>query len=526
MVKQIDFLSKINSILKSRGWVSVKSVFSGIYVKNRTFLSIKIPDECRTLFDNNEDAVECDKTECGEVFNTLPAYSWTIERDKFVLCFGKLPRYVFKINNSNYENSKKHIDTMLNAAEHYAAISDSELPLARAHYYELPSSESVFVLEQCSNELRNEFLIKMKSQNSFYLVKALSADIYQLVVVLADDSNNLLVSKDAKVINLKKDQLLEILNKDGIQCFERNEIVRKILVPKWELAAAQASCTDVVPFNKERFNQFNLSEAQLSIIALAWKKRLPITHLLNNKYSPDTMKELVSMLEAELDISDIKDNFSKESIQALHKIAAEHLSLRKYAVSGYTAQRIKSLYDNFLNAFHTQEDSLKQQGYSEQQIAFIKEIASAGKGTAKAKEKIPVLASRMKMLTETNYFADVFKFMIPSVADSDLACRVPWKSIPSQLKDSLYFSFKTFPDFSIKGTTWYALIDLCFSKADFLLYRHPQGLMIGFSHLYLTIQDNFVAIRDSAFYNLLIAEFINDFVFVNDGIPEKVFDAI
>ena len=49
--------------------------------------------------------------------------------------------------------------------------------------------------------------------------------------------------------------------------------------------------------------------------------------------------------------------------------------------------------------------------------------------------------------------------------------------------------------------------------------------MLQFGYYYLVIQDNYVAIRNSGFSNIWIAELINDKVYVNDfDFPRGLWD--
>ena len=457
---------------------------------------------------------------------TVDGQAWHLEYDGFILTFGKLPKYA-----EHQGLAKKNLDSLVEQLNSYTTMDPTALYFCRASYKITRKTYDVYRMHQIDSLTSGEIYLEMDKDNLYYLLKSEKGD-YSLIKVKDTDER-------AATTNIWTDERNQVKRIDGAtessitalvtsgkaKLFERIPEAAVENVGAWELAEVDPKTIADLFSLTTGYSEFGLDAQHKRYLANALKRKLPVAALLDNSISIATIAGIYTLLCKNIQVSELNTSFSEESIDALVRLALDGISIKKYAVPGYTAARIQKLYSDFATSFESLRSKLKSEGFSKEQIEYIREVAAEGKGISDAYNHDSVLVNRMKSLAKTGYFANLLTFMTESVTEGAVICSTLWSSVPQSLKDEYRSSFETFPEFSSHGYTWKQIIDFCFSKADAVVYRHPFGLMLQFGYYYLVIQDNYVAIRNSGFSNVWIAELINNKVYVNDfDFPRGLWD--
>lgn len=445
--------------------------------------------------------------------------SWHLEYNGLIMTFGKVPRYVF-----NQNSDSKHTDSIKSQLDNYTTADPDVLYFCRASYGTEKEQCDKYRMEPISKLIPGDIYCELNGVGLFYVLQR-QEGIHTLIRVVPPDENVkspaiFMEQQNGKMVQKElsatSDQINKAVSIGSAKLFERVPEAYTTNVAVWTQSEVDPVKMTTLFKRTELYKGFDLDAQHKRYLANAILRKLPVAALLDKSLSAITIAGIYALLRLNLPVTYLNTSFSSDAMEALVKIAKDGISLKKYAVAGYSAARIQKLYADFTMSFETLRTKLTSEGFSKEQISYIREVASDGKGISSVYNHDPVLVNRMHLLADTGYMSDLLNYMTEYTTDGGVTCSVPWATVPDALKALFRESFLTFPSFISHGKSWEDIINFCFDKADSIIYRHPFGLMMKFGYNYLTIKDNYVAIRNSGFENVWIAELINNNVYVND----------
>lgn len=519
-MEQNKFFEQLADVLAKFGWE--RTTQYGVLAHGRLYFVLYREEKSEAIYEfSNTD--RCVPSLAGV---TVDGQAWHLEYDGFILTFGKLPKYA-----EHQGLAKKNLDALVAQLNSYVTMDPTALYFCRAIYKVTRKTYDIYRMHMIDSIHDGEIYLEMDKDNLYYLMKN-NNDSYSLIKVEDTDpraaTTNIWMDErhQAKRIDgVTKSSIEGLVTGGKAKLFERIPEAAVENVGTWELAEVDPKAIAELFDLTTGYSEFGLDAQHKRYLANALKRKLPVAALLDNSISIATIAGIYTLLCKNIPVNEFNTSFTEEAVDALVRLALDGIPIKKYAVPGYSAARIQKLYSDFATSFESLRSKLKSEGFSQEQIEYIREVAAEGKGISDAYNHDAVLVNRMKALAKTGYFTNLLNFMSESVTEGAAICSVPWSSIPQSLRDEYRSAFETFPGFSSHGYSWQQIIDFCFSKADAVVYRHPFGLMLQFGYYYLVIQDNYIAIRNSGFSNIWIAELINDKVYVNDfDFPRGLWD--
>ena len=522
-MEENKFFEKLADALRASGWQ--RTAQYGVLQNGKFYFVLYLNDQTPVVeFSSSDKCMPC------LTGITIADQSWHLECHGFILTFGKIPRYVIKQGSDS-----KCIETISEQINKYTSVSEDTLYFCRATCKKVRKTEDVYTMNPIDSMKDGDIYCEMDGGKLYYVMKR-PEGVHTLVRVTHPDNKkrvpDLFRAPTDENGNFVDDSLhvsVENINKaaaiGGAKLFERIAESQTVEELVWEQSEIDPNGMASLFSLTEQYDEFGLDAQHKRYLANALKRKFPAAALLNNSISMATIAGIYTLLSKNLPVSDLNTSFTEDAVDALVRLATDGISIKRYAVPGYTSARIQKLYSDFSLSFDQLKTKLVSEGFSQDQIAYIREVASAGGGISSAYNHNPVIVNRMKALASSGYMTGLLNFMAESATNGAITCSVPWTAIPQSLKDEFKDSFYTFPAFKSHGKTWTEIIDFCFSQVKAVIYRHPFGVMLHFDYFYLAIQDNYVAIRNSGFNNVWIVELVNNKVYVNDfDMPRGLWD--
>lgn len=449
----------------------------------------------------------------------LPDYNWWVEYCGVLVAMGR-----FKKTALSTEKTTKQFLECIEGIDRLAKGGPEKAMLGRPSYSQHTISVMQRTLVPYNGEMRSDIYLQQKD-NLYYFVKRISntedapGSIYALVPVVCTTHGDFVdVTLDQTRNGTRADyqSLVEILASGELPPYYLLESPCNKKEMQWDMPGGEIGGQPDNPIVKD-FDSFKLNGAQKGNLSCALNEVYNVTPLLDNRIDALTGSWLLQFMREGFDISDIRDNFSSDVLKFLFHLAEEGIALKKYANPGYTASRLQTMYSDFLSSFSVQEKELKKLGYDEQQIWFIRSVASRGKGFSHLKTGEPLNVLWMRDEIEQGHHIKLMTWMIPYAStDCVTNVRIPWKVLPAALQEYVVQMFKAVPDFRMGGYQWENIVDYAVSHATGIYYCYKYGVMLNFDYKYMAMDHNSVMLKDSGFINKANAIYVNGKMFVND----------
>lgn len=513
VAKEKKIVNSLQESLVNKGWQILDSADSGIYRKGSCILFI---------FQEEHELPTEKRYSAGFPVNYirnfyLPDYDWWVEYDGILVACDKFKR--------NFGNSAEQLKNYVGYLEMLATLDASIVLSKRALYTtETISQVKRKLIKYTGPAIENLYL---KTGDSYYLIRLLpqQADdkIYALIpLALTMDGDDITyeIRSDIKPLTTKEEQLNALLNAKDFEVFTMSEIVNDSLVPKWKSEERlEVSCCE----NDDIFTDLDLSSVQRVSAATALGLRENPSILLQDGLDNVTCNKLLGFIKAGLNMEYLKGNYSSDVFDELYGISSNYVSLKKYAIKGYTAERIRTLYNDFITSFSRQEEALAEEGYNADQIAFLRYVASKGSGIAHLRTNKPLQAMWLSDEITRGHHVKLFTWMMPyATENTNQRVSIPWSIIPESLQDYVKQVFSNVPDFEINGVPWRTVLDKILHDVSVLYYHVNDGITLYSNENYLTMRKNAILVSNFMLYNCVIAMQINSKMYVSTSDLESL----
>ena len=513
----------LRKALTNTGWSEMIKEDSGVYKKGICFLFFDDATKPASEFHyEHADAmslsaggsISLKSTNVVQMTN-VPNTSWHLECEGFVIGFGKLGKNVGNLLDSVNETQQKALDEFL---EYVNTLADNITLLFNNNKAEyLTTAETVIVksLQVCEDDdlIDNTLLC---NNGKFFMLKSMEQGIAIIPVIISNTEYGIEVSVNAtaKPLMANLDMVHSIMSRDTYQHYQIDEMPKEVYKNSWEL-------NKNIELNEnlmlKDFEEFNLSKADTYLLNYALNNCLNVTVLLRPDIDTITKQVALKFLAKDLSVDFINGCYQKDAMETLLGIAESGYSLRKYANPSYNTTRIHTMFESDMTGFSEIAKSLEDEGYNQQQIKYIQEVASYGKGIKHVKTKEAVTKLYLRQAMKNNYLPVVCDYMIHyAFPVSDTILKVSWDLVPQNIKDVLFDYFSNLPEFECLGHPWSAAVESIFKHTNNLFFIKKYGFLLEFRHYYLGIADNSVFIKNSAFATHWNAMLINNKVIVNE----------
>lgn len=532
-------LEVLQTSLTELGWEVLRNDLSGI-LRKKSFILFLYQDEsdlarpAASSFVYDQGACKSGQViDAGGLYpinyrmhHVLVGYNWWIECNGALVAFGKIKKmFAGMADNSASEKTQRQYKEFVQMIDSLATGGKDAALIRRPQYCKQTSIQVQHELRQYTGETVKENLYIWTKDNLYLMIKKMeqasnAAEVmYMLVPVRVDKEENNFTTEvvtNTKPMVMMEKELQQFISNAGFKIYTEFENPVEVSSMRWAESDNQQMAM-LSPEDSELYKEFALSGLQRQILAIGLQRVYNVTPLLNKKINATTGSFILKFMESFLDASLVTENYGEEILQTLFNIAKNGISLKKYAVAGYTSSRIQALYNEFLTGFQRQEEQLRNAGCSVDQINFIRYIASKGGGIAHVKTGEPLHVLWLRDEIARGNLVELMTWMIPYAQDETTAnIRVPWNILPSSLQDYVITHFKSVPEFSFQGRSWKEIVDYACNNATGINYNYTSGLMIEFNRCYLAMDVNSVMLKTPSLSNAANAMYINGKMYVND----------
>lgn len=529
-------LMAVQAALQERGWIPLLDEYAGV-LRLGDFILYLYQDSsdlegktgtkfCYSAGELADSALNTTKKAINyKMHYYLPEYHWWMECCGVLVAMGKFKKTFGAIyHGSATEKVKQQFMECMDSIHSIAALGCERAFRNRPSY-------SVQLKPAMRHELVphdagvQEDLYLRTGEDLYYLVKRLGEEdgsntVYALIPVSLKKEDGLIkvdIIKSNKPVRTTSSGLSQLLRQGELPAFRIVEDPYEVKEMVWTNESVRSLTYHEHPLLKQ-FSGFGLNGSQKEILSLGLDRVYNITPFLNGNIDAATGAYLLKFISNGLDVSLITMSYSEEVMQTLFNIANGGLSLHKYVNPGYSLDRIRTIYNEFLSGFELQKERLEKEGYSEAQINFMRLVASKGKGFSHLKTGEPLPALWLRDEIAMGNHVELMTWMIPYATDDNAAnIRIPWRVLPESLQEYVIQWFRSVPEVMLGGHSWDNIVLHAAKNATGICYSYKYGLMLECNYNFLAMDSNSVMLKASSFLNAANAMFINGSMFVNDS---------